>query len=177
MIIEKITGLGFDNVKKIPVSQIPFEPSLISLCEMNTCGNYKRCYTCPPYVGKTEELVAKAKSYDEIIVFQKIYRLEDSFDIEGMSNGMKDFKKLVEDVSEICRKNLDNYILLSAGGCRVCERCGAIDNIPCRFPDKAYPSLESYSIQVSSLAKECGINYINGQNTVTYFGGILVNNL
>ena len=84
MIIEKITGLGFDNVKKIPVSQIPFEPSLISLCEMNTCGNYKRCYTCPPYVGKTEELVAKAKSYDEIIVFQKIYRLEDSFDIEGI---------------------------------------------------------------------------------------------
>jgi hypothetical protein len=35
------------------------------------------------------------------------------------------------------------------------------------------PSLEAYGINVSELAKAAGMNYINGQNTVTYFGAVL----
>lgn len=173
MLMEEIKQVGFDNVREIPVSDIPFEPSLIELCEMNSCGNYGKCYTCPPYVGKTEDLIARAKTFDTILVFQKIYRLADSFDIEGMGEGQKDFHKRLDMADDVCRKNLERYLLLGAGGCRRCQPCGVVEGVACRFPDKAFASLESYSIQVSTLAAACGLNYINGQNTVTYFGGIL----
>ena len=44
---------------------------------------------------------------------------------------------------------------------------------PCRFPEKAIGSLEAYGVNVSLLAQTAGMRYINGQNTVTYFGAIL----
>nr|WP_242837443.1 DUF2284 domain-containing protein [Desulfitobacterium metallireducens] len=43
-----------------------------------------------------------------------------------------------------------------------------ISNKPCRFPDKAILSLEAYCIDVTILANLCNMQYINGQNTVTY---------
>ena len=42
-------------------------------------------------------------------------------------------------------------------------------------PDKALASLEAYCISVSDLAASCGMKYINGQNTVTYFGAVMFN--
>jgi len=42
-------------------------------------------------------------------------------------------------------------------------------------PDRAMPSLEAYGINVSLLAKTSGMKYINGANTVTYFGAVLFN--
>lgn len=173
MIKEKIEAMSFSNVREIKVSDITFEPELIDLCKQNHCGNYGKCYTCPPLVGETASLIEKAKTFDNAIIFQKIYPLEDSFDIEGMGEASRDFKELVQTVNDMCSADRENMLVLSAGGCKLCERCGAIDGIPCRFPEKALASLESYGMNVSKLAAACGINYINGQNTVTYFGGVL----
>ena len=69
--------------------------------------------------------------------------------------------------------NITKVLHLGAGGCGVCESCAKKTNEPCRFPEKAMPSLEAYGINVSELAKASGMNYINGQNTVTYFGAVL----
>jgi len=173
MLKEKIEKLPFSNVSEINVSDISFEPSLIELCKMNQCGNYGKCYTCPPLIGNIDTLVSKAKSFSKAIVFQKIYNIEDSFDIEGMDEAAKDFTKLVQSVNDICKGELYELRVLGAGGCRLCQKCGAIEGTECRFPDKAVPSLESFGINVSKLAQISGMNYINGQNTVTYFGGIL----
>jgi len=168
----EIKNIGFDNVSQILIEKIPFEPSLIELCKMNSCGNYGKSYTCPPYIGETEELIRKVKSFKYAIVFQKIYKLEDSFDIEGMNDGNKNFREITEKASKLCKLIYNDFLILSAGGCRICEKCGVTDNIPCRFPNRAFASLESYAIHVSSLAQACGMNYINGQNTVTYFGAV-----
>ena len=62
---------------------------------------------------------------------------------------------------------------LGAGGCRVCPVCGRRTGEPCRFPEKAIGSLEAYGVNVSLLAEAAGMRYINGQDTVTYFGAIL----
>ena len=64
------------------------------------------------------------------------------------------------------------YLLLSNEGCKRCEKCTYPD-APCRFPDKLFHSLEGYGFIVSELAKMAGISYINGENTVTYFGAVM----
>ncbi|MEG1879726.1 MAG: DUF2284 domain-containing protein [Oscillospiraceae bacterium] len=173
--IDDIKAFEIDNACIIDVDKIVFEPALIELCKMNSCGNYGKSWVCPPHVGNTEELIAKAKKYKKILVFQKIYAIEDSFDIEGMFEGNNDFRRVLEMVRDFSKTVDSDCLMLGAGGCKICDTCAIIENAPCRFPERAMPSLESYSIQVSSLAKECGMNYINGQNTVTYFGAILFN--
>ena len=69
---------------------------------------------------------------------------------------------------------LEDCLFLGAGGCRVCSRCAKQDDEPCRHPDLALSSLEAYGINVSVLAPQAGMKYINGVNTVTYFGAVLM---
>ncbi|HIV13348.1 MAG TPA: hypothetical protein IAA63_09455 [Candidatus Pullilachnospira stercoravium] len=54
----------------------------------------------------------------------------------------------------------------------LCSEC-TYPEAPCRFPDRSHGSIEGYGIMVSDLANQAGINYINGANTVTYFGALL----
>ena len=71
------------------------------------------------------------------------------------------------------KQGFGRILCLGAGGCRICPRCAKQTNEPCRHPDRATPSLEAYGVNVSTLAKTAGMKYINGQNTVTYFGAVL----
>ena len=63
-------------------------------------------------------------------------------------------------------------LCLSAGGCRLCERCAKLDDEPCRMPDKAMTSLEACGVDVYNTTKKTDLKYINGQNTVTFFGAV-----
>ena len=44
---------------------------------------------------------------------------------------------------------------------------------PCRHPDRALASLESYGMDVYNTTRSTPLQYINGANTVTYFGMVL----
>lgn len=156
------------------ISDIPFEPSLVSMCASNQCGNYNKCWTCPPRNGDIDSLIASAKQYKTAFVFQKIYEIEDSFDIEGMFEANKKFQAVILKLASVFAQGNGSYLLLGAGGCRICPVCAAVEEKPCRHPKLACSSLESYGIQVSELAARCGMKYINGVNTVTYFGAVLV---
>lgn len=171
-ICETLCEMGADKASVVEVKDITFDASLIELCAMNSCGNYGKCWTCPPLVGETEKLIEKAKTYSHAAVFQKVYYLEDSFDIEGMDRGKAEFDLMAQKIADMARKEIEGCLFLGAGGCRICPECAAVAGQPCRFPDKAFSSLEAYGIQVSALAAAAGMKYINGQNTVTYFGAI-----
>ena len=62
---------------------------------------------------------------------------------------------------------------LAGGVCGLCEKCGKETGEPCRHPDLALASLESYGVDVYNTAKNAGLKYTNGPNTVTYFGMVL----
>lgn len=171
--MEKISGAGAQKTAVVPVGEICFDASLIELCAMNSCGNYGKNWTCPPLVGETEALIARAKQYQYAAVFSCVYTLEDSFDIEGMERGSASFRTLVQAVGALCRESGEDVLLLGAGGCRLCPECSAGTGEACRHPERAYASLESHGIFVSRLAEAANMKYINGQNTVTYFGAVL----
>lgn len=171
---QAVLDCGAAKVASTEVEKIPFRREFRAACEVNTCGNFNKCWTCPPCVGDIDELMERAKGYRHALVYQTIASLEDSFDIEGMLEAGARHNQLAQKLAETVIAQMPEETLhLSAGGCRVCEVCAKREEQPCRFPELALASLEAYGVLVSELAEQCGLKYINGQNTVTYFGAIL----
>lgn len=166
---------GAFKVGVVPVAKINCEPGFRKLCESNACGMFGKSWMCPPYVGDVNELIASLKGYHCAVVFQTVDELEDSYDFEGMMDAGKRMNGLLANIrQELKARGESTYLLLGAGGCRICERCAKLEDKPCRFPQDAIASLESYGINVSALAPQAGMKYINGADTVTYFGAIFL---
>ena len=164
---------GASNCALIHVKDIILDPGLRKNCEMNYCGEYGRTWVCPPHCGPIEECIDKVRQYSEAIVVQTISPLEDSYDFEGMEAAAKTFGDVfLKAVSQVKSHYDSGLLCLSAGGCHRCPACSVSSGEPCRRPEEAFASLESHGIFVSDLAQKAGLNYINGQNTVTYFGAI-----
>ena len=142
------------------------------MCRANQCGKYATCWTCPPGVGELSELKEKILKRKNAVVFSCKHELEDCFDFEGMTEGQKKSRKILDDIMEHLKADGVDFMALGCEGCTLCEKCTYPDS-PCRFPDKAIPSVEACGISVVDLAKKTGINYNNGANTVTYFCIIL----
>lgn len=155
----------------IPGEGIVLSREFRDLCEANACGKYGKCYMCPPDVGEIEGLMAAVGAYPRALVYQSVSTLEDSFDFEGMEAAGARHVQL----SQRLQRELEGlfpraFLHLTCGGCRLCERCLKADNLPCRYPDQALASVESYGIDVYSTIRNTPLQYINGPNTVTYFG-------
>ncbi len=165
---------GVDRAAFVPVTEIRFDRSFRDICATNACGNYGRCWMCPPDVGDIDEMMARAKTFDTALVYQTVDPLEDSFDFEGMMAAAARSSRISQGLTGVFRGwGLGRWLQLGAGGCHVCGQCARRTNEPCRHPDLALASLETYGVNVSQLASAAGMNYINGQNTVTYFGALL----
>lgn len=177
-IFKKVSELalskGAYKAAVIPVSDVSVDASFRTLCEQNVCGNYGKNWMCPPDAGDINELMAALRSYTYILVYQTVNTLEDSYDFEGMADAAMKHHRLMYGIREDIEKSgLKRKLFLGAGGCRLCDVCAKRTNEPCRHPDKAIPSLEAYGVNVSKLAVAAGMKYINGVNTVTYFGAVL----
>ena len=173
-IIENLLKWGAYKVSFVPVKNIEFEPSFRDMCRSNACGMYDRSWMCPPCVGEIHDLITSAKCYRWAMVYQTVNRLEDSYDIEGMLEAGKKMNDLTDKIRREISFGPD-FLVLGAGGCRLCKVCAKAENKPCRFPDRAISSLEAYGVNVSKLAELADMKYINGQNTVTYFGAVFFN--
>ena len=157
----------------IDTRDIRFDPAFRADCERNACGYYGACWMCPPDVGDIETLIARAKSFEHAIVFQTVEQITDSFDIEGMHRAAKAHNHLISRLRRAAEKNEIDCWLLGAGACGGCKTCAKKSGEPCRHPGRAVVSLEAAGVDVVQLAKQTGLPYINGKNTVTYFGVLL----
>ena len=167
-------SIGFTNAEWVDASQIVCDRRFREQCAANACGVYGKCWMCPPDIGDIDELISQVKSYKRGLLYQSIFTLEDSFDFEGMQEGGREQSRRSRLLDDALRsEGYEGYLHLSKGGCGVCSPCAKVKGEPCRFPDRALSSLEGYGINVSSTVKSTSMKYINGVNTVTYFGIVL----
>ena len=172
---EQVRGLGAYKAGVVDLQDVRFDRAFRAMCETNACGNYGKCWMCPPDAGDIDALMNEAQSYQKALVYQTVGKLEDSYDFEGMMAAGQRMNRLTAAVRRKFRElGLENCLFLGAGGCRICPKCAKQDDEPCRHPDLAMSSLEAYGINVSVLAPQAGMKYINGANTVTYFGAVLL---
>lgn len=177
-LIAILKNAGVHEATFIETKKIPFDSSLRQYCRPEMCQTYGRNWGCPPAAGEIIDLIEKAKSYKRALVYTTMWQLEDSFDVEGMTEGCINHKKVTNEITPLLRENLlGERIQLSAGGCTVCETCSKVEDKPCRYPELALHSVSAYGINVSMLAERCGIKYNNGESTLTMFGVLLFDKL
>ena len=175
-ILKKAIELGAYKANIIDINEISLDASFRAMCESNFCGNYGKSYQCPPHVGQIYDLMKRICSFQHALVYQTVSTLEDSYDFEGMMEAGNMHNRLTQNLYSYVKECMPNkkFLILGAGGCRICKSCAILINEPCRNPERAIGSLEAYGINVSKLAQAAGMNYINGKDTVTYFGLILM---
>jgi len=176
MLSEKLISIAIENgatkAAVIPQSAIVTSTSFRDICRGNACGSYGRNWTCPPDIGDIDELIEKVRKYPFGLLYQTITEIEDSLDLEGMAEAGLNHVKASQKIEAALKSILGDHFHLSCP-CRLCEVCAKRTDEPCRHPDLAMPSLESCGIDVYNTTKDTELKYINGQNTVTYFGIVL----
>lgn len=166
--------LGAFGANVILVSDVVTDPAFREACARNACGMYGKCWTCPPDSGDIDELIKKLRGRRYMLLYQTVGRLEDSFDFESMRDCKIKHNELTFALRVAAEGlKLKNTLFLGAGGCGVCEVCAKRTNEPCRKPGLAISSLEAYGVYVSKTAEKAGLKYINGKDTVTYFGAVV----
>lgn len=174
-LLQTILACGAAKAVSIPQSQIVMSAHFREICASNQCGGYNRCWMCPPDIGEIEPLMDLVRAYPFGILYQSISEIEDSFDIEGMFEASHTHAQLSQRIHQAIKPLLgENFLHLSCGGCHLCEVCAKKTGESCRQPDKALAGLEGYGIDVYNTTKGTELKYINGENTVTYFGMVLL---
>lgn len=172
-LLQLILDCGATKAAEIRREQIVLNAEFRRFCEANQCGCYGKTWVCPPDAGDIEVLMRRVEAFDGGILYQSITPLEDSFDIEGMLAAGRAHAQLSQRIHAALPAELRASVLhLSCESCHLCETCAKPK--PCRFPDRALLPLEVCGIDVYNTTRSTPLRYINGQNTVTYFGLVLL---
>ena len=153
---------------EIDAYDIPISEEILEYCKANQCGKYNTCWTCPPAIPNIEKMKELYGKYSKALVYNIVYTLEDSFDWEGMLKALKDSNQIANRLIEHLNSLKLDFKALKSGSCDICDKC-TYPNNPCRHPDRAFPTLEAYGINVMQLAKTFNMQYYSGENTITYF--------
>ncbi|KYC44537.1 MAG: hypothetical protein APG12_01673 [Candidatus Methanofastidiosum methylothiophilum] len=161
---------------------IEFEPSLLlpeerirDYCYENLCGHYEKHYMCPPFIGTVSEIKTKLSKYNKAILFRYSKKINVSEDRKSVEKTKRDFHiKILKLEKMLSRKNIESWGLIG-GNCSLCKECKAIENIPCKYPRKARPSLESLGIDVQKLLDNFGLDNKFYYDRITWTGCILIN--
>jgi len=175
MALKLANNSGITHSRLVSTADLKTHKAVRDACAQNSCGKFGTCWTCPPGVGDVNDLEERLHSFKVGLLVQNVTSIEDSWDFEGMFAASATHNTSVRTLWDKLREELPEceILPLGAGSCDQCEKCTYPD-APCRFPDQAMSSVEGYGIDVRALVESCGLQYINGQNTVSYVGLLLI---
>ena len=173
IIYEYIETLNPSHVIEVDPKTFEITKDVRQACEVNSCGEYNRNWYCPPHTGTLDECKKAIYKFQNGILIQNIYSVEDSWDFEGMAEAGNKHKEMMRIIRDTLKEKYPDvkFEVYSAGGCNICKKCTCPDE-PCRFPGRGMFSIEGMGVNVYNLVENNGLKYINGVNTVSYIGVI-----
>lgn len=138
------------------------------ICE-HECPMYGKTWACPPGVGSVSECARKCRSYVNCLMISTIAEVEDISSIEQTLATRPEHEAITNQVRELMRQQGTEPYVLSTEACALCDRCAYLDGLPCRYPEKMHPCVESHGINLLGLLEELGLNFQYGENVVTWF--------
>jgi predicted metal-binding protein len=144
---------GATHAKQIHPSSVVTAPWVRLKCQFG-CPGYGRGLCCPPHTPTPEQTRAVLDSYRRAILFH----LEVS-DPEQQKRGNQEYiDRLIELEGEMFKDQYYRAFIFTAGPCRNCKKCGALEGNPCANPRKARPSMEGCGIDVYQTARNNGFS-------------------
>ncbi len=172
-LIERALALGFSHAGALDAATLHPREEVRAMCAADRCGQYGRCWTCPPHCGELEENRRLLTRYRMGLLVQTTAALEDDFDYEGMQAAGQRQKALFEAFLRELQPEYPHLLALGSGGCGLCPSCTCPD-APCRRPEDAVQSMEAFGLVVSDACQANGLPYYYGPGTLTYTGCFLV---
>ena len=165
---------GFEVAAPMEPRKLRFMHEVRDMCNVNKCGHYDNKWVCPPACGEIDEMEGRYHRFRDGVIFQTICYMEDEFDYEAMSKSMESHKKAMGKLLDTLRGIDEEFVPFGSDGCGNCEKC-TYPGEPCRFPERAFPSLEACGLLVSDVCKDNGVPYYYGRNTIAFTGAFLFN--
>ena len=172
-LVDKALEYGFSYAAILDAATLNPRKEVFDMCADNRCGNYNKSWMCPPASGNPEQNLAKLSAFSKGIIVQTTGKLDDDFDYEGMKAASDKHMQLFNGIVEIIKRDYPHALFLGSGGCKLCESCTYPD-LPCRYPELAFPSMEAFGLIVSDVCTANGAKYYYGPQTITYTGCILI---
>lgn len=173
--IDLALSLGASRACIIDVNNILFNPEFRKFCEENACGFYGKNLMCPPDMGTVEQVISKAKSRSIGIFYETISPIKDFEDKDTIKLAGINQNVISEKMKQELLKMGAKDVLCMSTRCKYCDRCAKLDNKNCYHPDIAVGCLSAYCVDVSDLAKKCGMDYTCKEGTLSLFGLTLFN--
>lgn len=166
--------IGFAGRGIFETRKLNFLKEVRDMCKANKCGNYGRLWTCPPACGTLADSRKKAKQFQWGIVLQTTAQMEDEFDGEAIEEAqVTQRERFLQYVGRLRDMGEEAFLPMGSGGCgQQCSACTYPD-APCRFPDRAFTSMEAYGLLVTDVCKSADTPYYYGRNTVTFTSCVL----
>ena len=147
--------------------ELEFSQRIRWICE-HECPMYGQSWACPPGVGCVAECEKKCHAYQNCLLISSITEVSDIADIGETLATRPEHEKLTNQVRDLMRgQGVEPYIL-STESCAQCERCAYLDGLPCRYPQRMHPCVESHGINVIPTLEKCGLEFQYGENVVTW---------
>ncbi|MBK5243731.1 MAG: DUF2284 domain-containing protein [Eubacteriaceae bacterium] len=163
-LIETFGTTGFFEHKKIKFSDVIITQDVFNQCERNICGNFGKNHACPPKAGSEEVRVARVEKYDDAYLVNIVLSIKNREDM--MNSGV-----LFNEATSKLRKVFENddVFVMGAGPCTICEKCSALEEEPCRFPEKTQYSMEGCGIDVMRMSMNFKMTYNAGMGNAAFF--------
>ena len=138
-ILAKARELGALDALIAPASVVVVAHWVRLKC-MFGCPDYGKWKTCPPYSPDPETTKKVLAEYEKVLLMK--------------APSHTDATKLAVDVMLwLYSQNEFKAFPMGSGRCYLCREC---DPMNCKYPHRAYPSMEACGIDVSSTVKNAG---------------------
>lgn len=158
-IVKKKTGVK--DVCIISPSDVETAAWVRLKCQFG-CDGYRQCLVCPPFTPTPEQMREVLDAYRRGILIH--------FDPEV------NVKAIVADLErEIFLRGAWKAFALGAGPCYFCKKC-RVEEMQCKYPERARPAMEACGIDVFSTVKKVGfpIEVVRTQRQCPNFYGLIL---
>lgn len=153
---------------------LEFSSRIRYICKAE-CPMYGKTWACPPAVGEVDCCKDRCLQYQNCLMVGTITEVEDISNINSTLATRGDHEVVTEQVKDLLRQQGIDPFILSTEACAICERCAYLDGKPCHHPEKMHPCVESHGINLIPTLEENGLEFIYGDNIVTWYSLLFYN--
>lgn len=153
MLAAQAKRLGFAFARSIDPAQIAVEPWVRLKCQFG-CSSYGLSLGCPPYALSEDKMRSILSRYRRALL------------VQGTPPSKLFHEQLLALERTLFLAGYTEALAFGAGPCPVCAKCSVEE--PCRFPEKARPSLEACGVDVYETARRAGLDLKPPQHRLGY---------